>query len=224
MRNEPRALCYASIASMKYIRFLFPLLFVLFALAASGVYAQDKSVVVERRDADMTIHADGTVDVVETWVVGFQGGPFRFAFRSIPLNRISALQFQGVSENGTAYVREGTERPTTYRVDIDKGGRTIYWYFPPAMNETRTFELRYTLHDALRLYDDGDQFWWKFIEDERGYPIQSSRVTVHLPAEFPTDEILATTYENGTETNGAQVVNGSTVEFMGGPFADGVEW
>jgi hypothetical protein len=121
-------------------------------------------------------------------------------------------------------VREGTERPTTYRVDIDKGGRTIYWYFPPAMNETRTFELRYTLHDALRLYDDGDQFWWKFIEDERGYPIQSSRVTVHLPAEFPTDEILATTYENGTETNGAQVVNGSTVEFMGGPFADGVEW
>lgn len=208
---------------MKRIFAVFFLLVLLFP-AASGAHAQGKSVVVERRDADMTIHTDGTVDVVETWVVDFQGGPFRFAFRSIPYNRISSLQFQGVSENGEEYQRDGSEDPGTYRVEIDGSGRTIYWYFGPATNETRTFELRYTLHDALRVYEGGDQFWWKFIEDQRGYPVQSSHVTVHLPGEFPPDQILATTYENGVETNGGRVVDGRTVEFAGGPFADGVEW
>ncbi len=202
------------------------LLFLLVCLAALpfGAHAQSKAVIVERRDANMTLNADGTVNVVETWVVKFQGGPFRFAFRSIPLHRISALEFQGVSENGAAYARADTEQPNTYRVQSDGGERALYWYFEPATNETRTFQLRYTLYDALRLYDGGDQFWWKFIEDERGYPIQAARVTVQLPAEFSPAEIVATTYENGIETNGARVVNGRTVEFTGGPFADGVEW
>jgi len=209
---------------MKAIRFLFPFLCLLFALTLHGAHAQDKAVEVERRDADMTINADGTVNVVETWVVNFQGGPFRYAFRSIPFNRISGLEFQGVSENGTPYARADTEQPNTYRVEFDQDGRAIYWYFEPATNETRTFQLRYTLHDALRIYDDGDQFWWKFIEDERGYPIQAARVTVHLPAEFPPDEIVAATYKNGRAADGARVVNGRVVEFNGGPFADGVEW
>ncbi len=192
--------------------------------SASVAHAQSKSVVVERRDGDMTIHADGHVDVVETWVVHFQGGPFRFAFREIPYNRISSLQFQGVSENGTAFTRDNTQDPNTYRVEAGSGRRTIYWYFSPTTDETRTFELRYTLYDALRIYDGGDQFWWKFIEDDRGYPIQASHVTVHLPGDFPQDEILAATYENSIETDGANVVNGSTVEFNGGPFPDGVTW
>jgi uncharacterized membrane protein YgcG len=200
------------------------LLLMLCALAWSDARAQSKSVVVERRDGEMILRADGTVQVVETWVVNFQGGPFRFAFRAIPLKRISSLQFQGVSENGNAYTRAHDERPNTYRVDMDGNRRVLYWYFEPTTNATRVFELRYTLYDALRIYDGGDQFWWKFIEAERGYPIEASRVTVRLPAEFPPAEILATTYENGDETGGAQVLNGGVVEFTGGPFADDVEW
>lgn len=209
---------------MKSIRILVPILFVLFALSASVAYAQNKSVVVERRDADMTIHADGSVDVVETWVVNFQGGPFRFAFRSIPFNRISSLAFQGVSENGSLYDLSGSETPNTYTVKSAYGERTVTWYFPPATNETRTFELRYTLYDALRIYDDGDQFWWKFVESDRGYPILASHVTVRLPSEFSTGELAATTYENGLETGGGKIVDGRTIEFNGGPFADGLEW
>ena len=193
-------------------------------MTVSVARAQDKSVVVERRDADMTIHTDGSVEVVETWSVQFQGGPFRFAFREIPFNRISSLRFEGVSEKGIEYTRAGTQEPNTFRVDFASGGRTIYWYFEPATNQTRTFQLRYTLQDALRIYNDGDQFWWQFIEADRAYPIEASRVTVHLPSNFPQDQIIATTYENFHETNGAQVVNGNTVGFNGGPFGQGVSW
>lgn len=210
--------------AMKKFFILFPMLFLLLAVGAIAAHAQDRSVNVERRDADMTIHADGSVDVIETWVVNFQGGPFRVGFRTIPFNRISGLDFLGVSENGKAYVREGNEQPGTYRVEFEGSERTLYWHFEPTMDATRTFELRYTLSNALRIYDDGDQFWWKFIESERGYPIQSSRVTLHLPSEFPQAEIIATTYEGFTGMNGAKILDGKTIEFVGGPFADGTEW
>jgi uncharacterized membrane protein YgcG len=194
------------------------------ALSVSVAHAQSKSVVVERRDAEMLLHPDGHVDVVETWVVNFQGGPFRYAFRTIPFNRISSLQFRGVSENGQAYQRSGGEIPNTFEVTSDAGERTLTWYFEPTTNATRTFELRYTLYDALRVYDEGDQFWWKFVESERGYPIQSARVKMQLPSEFPPNQILATTYVNGQARSGTDIVNGSAVNFSGGPFADGTEW
>ncbi len=209
---------------MKSIRIVLPILFVLLALSACVAHAQDRAVVVERRDADMTIQTDGSVDVVETWVVNFQGGPFRYAFRTIPSNRISSLAFQGVSENGKEYARATSEMPNTFTVEVGSDERTLTWYFEPTTDATRTFQLRYTLHDATRIYDDGDQFWWKFIETERGYPIQAARVVVHLPSEFATDEIAVTTYVNGMESNGATVVDGRTVEFDGGPFPEGTEW
>lgn len=209
---------------MKPSRLLLPLLFLFILLTTSVALAQDRSVIVQRRDADMTINTDGSVNVVETWVVDFQGGPFRFAFRTIPFNRITSLVFDGVSENGKPYTRADTEQPGTYSGESARGERTITWFFPPTTNATRTFELRYTMTDALRIYDGGDQFWWKFIEADRAYPIQSSTVTVHLPGEFPTDQILAATYTNGVETGGAEILDGSTVQFTGGTFPPDTEW
>ena len=117
------------------------LVFFLFALFVQPAAAQDRSVVVQRRDADMTINTDGTVNVVETWIVDFQGGPFRFAFRTIPFNRFSSLVFDGVSENGQPYTRADTEQPGTYLGESGSGERTITWFFEPTTDATRTFEL-----------------------------------------------------------------------------------
>ncbi|MCC7165112.1 MAG: DUF2207 domain-containing protein [Anaerolineae bacterium] len=200
------------------------LVFFLFALFPLQANAQDRSVTVRQRDADMTINSDGSVNVVETWVVDFQGGPFRFAFRAIPFNRVSSLVFQGVSENGQPYTRADTEEPNTFSVESGSGERTITWYFSPTTDAVRTFQLRYTLSDALRIYDGGDQFWWKFIEADRGYPIHQSVVTVHLPGNFPTDQILAETYTDGSASGGAQIIDGGTVQFTGGPFPPDTEW
>lgn len=208
---------------MSRLRFL-PFLFILLTLTVSGAFAQDRSVVVQRRDADMTIQRDGSVDIVETWVVDFQGGPFRFAFRTIPYNKISSLVFDGVSENGQVYSRANSEAPHTFQTEAGSGEQTIRWFFPPTTNATRTFELRYRITDALRIYDGGDQFWWTFIEADRGYPINASRVTLHLPENFDPNELLAATYTNGRETDGAQIVDGQTIVFEGGPFPPDTTW
>ncbi len=209
---------------MSRLKILFPCIFILFALTTSLAFAQDRSVVVQRRDAEMTINTDGSVAVVETWGVDFQGGPFRFAFRTIPFNKISSLVFEGVSENGENYLRADSETPNTFNLKAGTGERTITWYFSPTTNSTRTFQLRYHLYDPLRIYDGGDQFWYKFIEADRGYTINAARVILHLPSNFETRDLLATTYTDERETGGARILDGQTIEFTGGAFPPNTEW
>ncbi len=106
--------------------FAFALLLVLAVLAGSvGVpqaHAQDdddRSVEVDRRDGEITIAENGDVTFVETWETRFIDGPFRFAFRSIPLDRVEEITDWGVSENGQAY-REGSgEEPNTFKLERD---------------------------------------------------------------------------------------------------------
>src|SRR5919202_6139950 len=193
---------------------------------APPIRAQDRAVVVERRDGDVTIARNGDVRMVETWVVRFIGGPFHFAYRAIPLNRVESIDGWGVAENGQAYGKGPNSAGERYFVVDNSGNQSkISWYFPPTTDQARTFTLSYTLHGALRVYGGGDQFFWTFVESDRQYHINAARVIVHLPAAFPADQIRATTYLKGQENaSGARRINGETVSFQGGPFEPGQEW
>lgn len=199
-------------------------------LLALGVYApaalaQDRSVEVTRRDGDITIQSNGDVQVVETWQTRFIGGPFRFAFRSIPLDRITAIDGWGVSENEQAYQPAGGESPGTFKVEQVGTERKITWYFTPTSDATRTFALRYTLHGVVRIYQGGDQLFLKFIERARSYPIDAARVTLHLPGAFEPAQIKAASYlDSSEERERPRVLDGRTIEFSGGPFAPDHEW
>ena len=180
-----------------------------------------KTVTVKQRDAEITLQTNGDADFVETWVVDFQGGSFTFAFREIPKNGLRDIVNWLVSEGDT-----------DLRVSIDETDEKTKatWYFPATnqgekfFSDIHTFTVRYTVQGAMRIYPDGDQFWWKFVERDRGYTIESTRVNLHLPGTFPTDQILATTYTNGSDSGGARVLDGSTVQFLGGPFPPDTEW
>src|ERR671936_257263 len=173
-----------------------------------------------------TLARNGDVRLVETWAVRFIGGPFHYAFRAIPLTRVEGIDGWGVAENGQAFGNGPNGAGERYFVVDNSGNQSkITWYFPPTTDQARTFTLSYTLHGALRIYGGGDQFFWKFVESDRVYPINAARVIVHLPAAFPVGQIRATTYLNGQESaSGAQRINGETVSFQGGPFAPGQEW
>ena len=196
----------------------------LFTAIVSPVLAQSKSVIVQRRDGEIAILTNGDVQVTETWVVQFIGGPFHFAFRNIALNRVTDIFDWGVSEDSRAYEESNSEAPNTFRISDDGGEKSIRWCFSETTNQARTFILRYTLHGALRIADHGDQFFWNFIESGREYTINSTHIVVHLPVSFDTSQLQATTYQDGTESTGVRVLDGQKIEITGGPFAAGVEW
>lgn len=198
------------------------------ALASAAAAQTGKSVVALERNADITILPNGDARFVETWVVDFQNGPFTFAFREIPKNKLRDIVAWSVREGATVF-QEGSG-DFNFAVTETADAYKITWRFPPTnqrakfFSDTRAFELQYTVRGATRIYDGGDQFWWKFIEADRAYPIKTARVTLHLPAEFAADQIKTSAYLNYTETAGGRVLDGRTVEFNDGPFAPDTFW
>ncbi|MBI3912733.1 MAG: DUF2207 domain-containing protein, partial [Chloroflexi bacterium] len=199
---------------MRQLRVFLPLtfLFALLALFIMPAEAQSRSVTVPRRDIEIQIQPNGDVNFNETWQVQFSGSPpFTFAFRGILLQRVDSITNFLVSEGGRAYSQSSSESANTFRVYAEEGQQFVRWYFPPTTNQTRTFNLQYTLRGALRIYDGGDQLWWKVIEEDRAYTIQNSTTTVRLPAEFPTDQILAAVTTGKGE---ASIRDGKTIVFI----------
>ncbi|MBI5652624.1 MAG: DUF2207 domain-containing protein [Chloroflexi bacterium] len=172
----------------------------------------ERGVIVPRRDVDITIQTNGDVRMNETWSVQFSGGAFTFAFRGIALNRVESIDQFLVSENNVAYQQMSTPTTTanTFNIYQDKGQQFVKWFFPSTRDQTRVFNVEYTLHGALYIYDGGDQFWWKVIEKDRGYAIQNTTITLHLPASFETHRLRAAiTTGRGTTT----IRDGQTVVF-----------
>src|SRR5512143_2634869 len=90
-------------------------LITLIVLAPSSLaQSSNKSVTVNRRDGDITILANGDIRFVETWQVRFNGGPFTFAFRSIPLNRTTGIDGWGVSEGSQTWRENSSSSAGTY--------------------------------------------------------------------------------------------------------------
>src|SRR5687768_9365563 len=212
---------------MRRYRLYLGLLFVLFvslSTLAAPATAQSKEVVVMRRDGQITVRQNGDLLIAETWQVRYAGGPFRFAFRAIPLNRLEDITGWRVSEAGQAYREGSSEDPGTFRVEDDGGQRTLTWFFEPTIDRTRSFSIEYTVVGALRIDPGGDQVFWKFVESGRGYSIQTARVVVSLPMSFDSAELTTQAYLGGAETGGSGIRDGRTVEFTGGPFAASDEW
>ncbi len=198
-------------------------------VGVSSALAQgaEKRVTVLRRDGDITLRADGSTRVVETWVVQFIGGPFRYAFRTFNLDKVDGFSDFQVLEDGQPYQLEEArlELPHTYTVDNNPYLVEVYWYFPETTDTVRVFQLAYTAQGVVRVQPEGDEFYWKFIEFDRKYPIEQSEVTVHLPADVPLDQLRMATYRNTyLEKGTVEVLDDRTVVFRGTNFEPYEEW
>lgn len=203
---------------------LAPLVILWLTACVSTPVDQSQSVVVERRNGDITVLRNSDIEVVEKWEVRFVSGSFHKAFRTIPLKQGSSITGWQISEGDRFYRQSDSGQAHTFDV-VQRGDEaSITWYFPHTANATRTFNLQYTIRGALRIYPDGDQLYLTFIEADRSYPITSSRVIVHLPETFAADQIKLATYQNRRESYGTRIIDGQTVMFSGGPFAPGAAW
>lgn len=175
---------------MSLLRNIRPLLIAGLLLLLTGIFsaptvlAQEKSLLWERFDVDIFVHEDGSFAVAEHQRIRFTRGTFTFGFREIPKRNLNSLGDWSITDSsGNRYrLVNGGDEPYTFTVD-DQGHRyVIYWYFPPAANESETYTLSYTVYGGLRYYEGGDQLWWKAIYGDRSFPVQDGRVSVVAPA------------------------------------------
>ncbi len=155
-------------------------------VAPSIARAQEKSLVWDRFDVDILVNTDGTFDVAEHQRIRFTAGSFTFGYREIPVNKFDRIDNWAMTDSsGNSYqLTSGGSQPYTFTVDDNGYSYAIRWYFPAAADTSETYSLSYTVHDGLRIYDGGDQLWWKAIYSDRSYPVLDGRVNVTVPAEI----------------------------------------
>ncbi|MGL4651795.1 MAG: DUF2207 domain-containing protein, partial [Caldilineaceae bacterium] len=143
--------------------------------------AQEKQLVWERFDVDITVNSDGTFTVCEEQAIRFTDGSFSFGYRSLPFNNLSNITNWSVTDDqGRTYALNQSREPGTFIVE-EGSQYELYWYFEPKQNESGAWTLCYTVEGGIRYYEEGDQLWWKAVYSDRPYPVQASRVTVNLP-------------------------------------------
>ena len=192
--------------------FLLFVLAILLAITAQPLFAQEKSLIWDRFDVDIVVKKDGSFDVSEHQTIHFTSGTFTKGSRSIPKNKFDALDnFSVTDASGNVYQQatDGTE-PFTFTVAENYNNYTIYWYFPATSGSTETYTLNYSVIGGLRIYDGGDQLWWKAVYADRPFPVRASRVRVIVPDGAPIQEWSAYINEvDARDSATAEVLDGN---------------
>ncbi len=174
--------------------------------------AQGKTLYWERFDVTLAIQPNGDLRVVERQRIRFTAGTFTFGYAVIPLDKTQGIDQVSISEPGGSKYQEASfgEEPFTYKTSEVENELEVHWYFPPTTDTARTFDLAYTVHGAIRVYDSGDKLQWFGIDNKRDFPIEESSVTVILPPGAAFQIIDSA----GAEATWSQSADGSSVTFL----------
>lgn len=195
------------------------LLALLVPSGAMPAAAQSSSVVWDEYNVELRVREDGTVHVVETQVVEFDGR-FSTGFADIPTAYVEGLSNVEVSiANGAGepltpaqQVSYLSEEPGTYVVTTGRGQVEIEYAFEPTSSfnsladNTRTIVLEYDVAGALRVYENLDpanqQLRWVAISSDVTdiAPIREATVTITLPEQVDPAQTVAA--PDGVETDG----------------------
>lgn len=146
-------------------------------------------------------HFDVTIDefdtaanrfrVTESYEIRVERGPFRFGTAEIPMDRLNDINSLEVYENGRALRESCSGAEGTYCVRSDGSTIAVEYNFasPAGSGDTREIAIVYTVHGALRSYEDGDQLYWVAIPADLPFPVLDAQVTVELPADAPPEII-----------------------------------
>ncbi len=168
------------------LRFFFPI-FILFLFPAIPLKA--KNYEIEKVYIFAQINKDGGVNIREERTYNFHGS-FSWANYILPKKKISGVENFAVSENGKFYDLLYSGKPGTYKFYDYPDRIEAKWYFE-AFNERKTFVLTFKILDAVTVYEDTAEFYYKFIGSGWDRRTNEVRVEVSLPEPLPKSEIRA---------------------------------
>jgi len=126
---------------------------------------------------------DAKVDVTENITFQFKGGPWHGVYRTIPVEYIGP---SGLNYSLFLDVRSITDaNGNKLKFESSRVGhnRKLKIYVPDADNSTQTVVIDYVVSDALRFFEDYDEFYWNVTGDEWTSPLtRPARTSSFLPA------------------------------------------
>ena len=157
------------------------LLLVLLLLATAALPAAARDWRIADFHSTIAIDEQGGTVVTEKIQVVFSG-QYNGIYRSIPVdypgpNRTNYRLILDVTK-----VTDGDGAPLRYESRKDGPYRKLKIYVPGAVDTTRTVIIEYRMPNAMRYFDDHDEFYWNVTGNDWPVPIDSASALISLPA------------------------------------------
>lgn len=203
----------------KRISFVF-LSMVLFFLVNSAFAAPpDKHYTIDEIKITANLDADGSLFIEEHRTYSFRGS-FSWADYKLPLKKLGKVTDFSLSEGNKTYDPMSGKNPGSYEIRQTKDEFYAKWYYR-ARNESRTFTLRYRVADAVNVYQDVAEFYYKFVGEDTESNIHNVDVTITLPQPANTSQVKA--YAHGP-LNGLLEFNDGKIRLWVSPLPKRTWW
>jgi uncharacterized membrane protein YgcG len=188
----------------RFLRWTSALLGALLALTDSPASAQHREQQLKKFVSDIVIAPDGDVDVTENITFRFIGGPWHGIYRKIPVeysgpNGMNFTLFLDVKR-----VSDENGQPLRYESSRERQYRKLKIFIPNADNSTHTISIEYVVSDALRFFDEHDEFYWNVTGDEWDVPIESAAAHIVFPSN--ATGLRANAYTGAYHSKGREAV------------------
>jgi len=192
-------------------------------------------------DVDLTLQPDGELQVVERQRLQVTEGYLYSGWREIPWLYMDRIDGMEVWSDGQAlalsaepgdnrYVAEekpGWDSWLTVRdgeVTVDRAAlpRTLVEWAVPAIGpgESAEFTLRYTVHGALRIVEEGQLGLWTAVFADRDVPVEQATARLHLPPGVDPAAVAASAAEAKVSVES----DGTILYTHDGPVSAGTSW
>lgn len=157
----------------------------------------DKVYNINSADFNILINDDGSATITETWNVTYQKGEFTRFYKNILMSLPESEHFYGI-KNFTASIDgipcpntdDTTGRPDGYFALTSSGDIATYELFKRSENQTRQFQVNYTLPEIIKLVNN-EYYFFSYRALPKGYQkkIDNLNITVGLANHTPETRI-----------------------------------
>jgi uncharacterized membrane protein YgcG len=200
LRHKPYARLAAALSGLAVLLFL-----------ASPLSGKERRLL--KFYSEIDVFSDSSVEVTENVTFQFIGGPWHGIYRYIPveysgprgLNYSLFLDVKRVTDESGHKLKFESSRERQYL--------KLQIFVPNADDSTRTISIKYVVTDALRFFDDHDEFYWNITGDEWPFPIEDAGATIVLPE--GTSNIRANVFTGAFRSSGRNAtarISGTGVE------------
>ena len=171
-------------------------------------------------DYQVNLNSDGTADVVENWKIYIEDTNTLFKTFEIDKSKykeITNVSVQEIKNSGNVSFRRiyqekyHVDKNCFYALRNSKGQFEIAWG-AHAEDTTRTYQIRYTIVDAVKNYVDCSEFYWQFISTESEIPVNIVTGTITLPYAVSNKDDLKV-WAHGPLNGNIIIVSNDTVKF-----------
>lgn len=172
----------------KRIFLLFLFIFFIFLLSTTSYAGSQK---LTSLNYEVKLNVDGSADVKEIWNINVSDT--NTLFKTFELNKakygdITDVEVSEITKSGEKKEFIDTK---TYAYHVQKGGFyalkrnvkdfEIAWGVSISGTESKIYEIKYKIEDAVKNYNDCSEFYWQFTDKTNAIPANKVKGTVYLP-------------------------------------------